>query len=291
MIIDKNIEIKINAKTFKHYKKLGYNFSKVGEKIKINVEHLPSNSHEKILCSCDICGFETHITIGNYNKYIRKDPDKKYTCKKCNLNKRKQSCLKKYGTEFASQNTKIKDKVKQTMLDKGIEFFWCRKEEYKNRIKELYGLEHISKCDEIKEKKIQTCLKNHGVKFPSQNIEIHEKQQKSSHCLKYHSSGLYYRGSYEKHFIDFCNQKNIQIENIKDGIKYTYQNKERIYFPDFYYKPLNLIIEIKSNYTYLCELENNLIKKEAVINNGFSFIFVINKDYNDFENLTSRQNC
>lgn len=314
MIIDKNIEIKINAKTFKHYKKLGYNFSKVGEKIKINVQHLPLNSHEKILCSCDICGFETYITIGNYNKYIRKDPDNKYTCKKCNLNKRKQSCLKKYGTEFASQNSEIKNKVKQTMSDKGIKFFWCRGEEFKNRILELYGVTHISKNNKIKEKKIQTCLENHGVKYPSQNrkikekqeqtclenygvrypsqnFEIHQKQQKSAHTLKHHSSGLFYRGTYEKDFIDYCTLNNIQIKNVNNGIKYTFQNEDKIYFPDFYYESLNLIIEIKSNYTYECELENNLIKKEATINSGFNFIFIINKDYEEFQRLINSQNC
>jgi hypothetical protein len=314
MIIDKETEIIINAKTFKHYKKHGYVFLKVRDTIRIKVEHLTLNSHHKILCSCDCCGFETLITFGNYNKYIKKDLDNKYTCKKCNIVKRKNSCLKKYGTEFSSQNNDIKKKVKQTMLDRNIKFFWCRGDEIKNRIFELYGVTHISKDNDIKKKKVetclknygveypsqnrkikekqeQTCLKNYGVKYPSQNYKIHEKQQKSAHSLKYHSSGLFYRGTYEKDFIDFCILNNIQIKNVKKGIKYIFKNKDKIYFPDFYYEPLNLIIEIKSSYTYECELENNIIKKEAVINNGLNFIFIINKNYEDFQQFIYQNHC
>jgi hypothetical protein len=266
-------------------KKYGYVFYKVGDTIKIKVEHLTSNSHHKILCSCDYCGFETLITFGNYNKYIKRDLDNKYTCKKCNIVKRKNSCLLKYGTEFSSQNNDIKKKVKQTMSDRNIKFFWCRGEEYENRIFELYGVTHISKDNDIKKKKVETCLKNYGVEYPSQNYKIYEKQQKSAYSLKYHPSGLSYRGTYEKDFINFCILNNIQIENINKGIKYTFINKDKIYFPDFYYEPLNLIIEIKSSYTYECELDNNITKKEAVINNGFNFIFIINKNYEDFQQL------
>jgi len=42
-----------------------------------------------------------------------------------------------------------------------------------------------------------------------------------------------------------------------------------------------LIVEIKSSYTYELEKEKNEAKKEATINNGFNFIFVINKDYSE----------
>ena len=34
--------------------------------------------------------------------------------------------------------------------------------------------------------------------------------------------------------------------------------------------------------TYECEKEQNEAKKEATINNGFNFIFIINKDYSEF---------
>ena len=67
-------------------------------------------------------------------------------------------------------------------------------------------------------------------------------------------------------------------------IKYFFNGRNRKYFPDFYYQNLNLIIEIKSTYTYEIEKEQNEAKKKAAIDNGFNFIFVIDKKYDDFLN-------
>jgi len=68
-------------------------------------------------------------------------------------------------------------------------------------------------------------------------------------------------------------------------IPYLYENKNKYYHPDFYYKHLNLIIEIKSNYTYNKELNKNLSKRKSCIEKGYKFIFIIDKKYNEFEKL------
>ena len=52
-----------------------------------------------------------------------------------------------------------------------------------------------------------------------------------------------------------------------------------MYFPDFYYKEKNLIIEIKSTYYYNKYLNKNLAKQEACISQGYNFIFIIDNDY------------
>jgi len=54
------------------------------------------------------------------------------------------------------------------------------------------------------------------------------------------------------------------------------------YFPDFFIKELNLVIEIKSHYTYDIEKEQNEAKKEATVNSGFRFEFVVDKNYQFF---------
>ena len=56
------------------------------------------------------------------------------------LNKYKQTCLEKYGVEYAQQSNKVKDKAKQTCLEK-------------------YGVEHYTN----REKSKQTCLEKYGV--------------------------------------------------------------------------------------------------------------------------------
>lgn len=265
MILTKEVEILSNPKHYKYYKNLGYNPIIVGHnkgnKFNVKVEHLALNSHQKILCSCDICGKEKYVKYLNYNKYLSTDPNHEYTCEKCNYEKRKS---KIYKSENVSQCKDIKEKKVNTMLNNGKELFWCRKEEHKEKIKEIYGVEYIS-----------------------QNMEIHLKQQNG--YITKHYNGLYYRGTYEKNFIDFCLKNNIKIDNFKHSIKYKYQGKEKKYFPDFYYEPLNLIIEIKSNYTYEIEKDKNESKRLGSIRNGFNFIFIIDKEYDEFERTIKNQ--
>lgn len=86
-------------------------------------------------------------------------------------------------------------------------------------------------------------------------------------------------------FLDFCYNNNIIVENIKKGIPYFYKNKKRYYFPDFYLPTKDIIIEIKSQYTYNKELDKNLSKKQACISLGHNFIFIIDKDYEEFNSL------
>jgi len=62
-------------------------------------------------------------------------------------------------------------------------------------------------------------------------------------------------------------------------------NKKHKYYPDFYIKDINKIIEVKSVYTYEIELSKNLLKEKACKDKGLKFDFVIisKKDYNDWK--------
>jgi very-short-patch-repair endonuclease len=57
-----------------------------------------------------------------------------------------------------------------------------------------------------------------------------------------------------------------------------------IYFPDFYIEKLNLIIEIKSEYYYYLNLEKNIAKEKACLEQGYKYILIIDKNYKEFEN-------
>jgi hypothetical protein len=50
----------------------------------------------------------------------------------------------------------------------------------------------------------------------------------------------------------------------------------------------NLIIEIKSDYTFNKELKKNLSKQKACLDQGYDFIFIVNKDYTEFEKLLNQ---
>lgn len=51
--------------------------------------------------------------------------------------------------------------------------------------------------------------------------------------------------------------------------------KKHRYYPDFYLKEENKIIEVKSEYTYDMALEVNLLKEQCVKNSGIDFEFKI----------------
>jgi len=119
-----------------------------------------------------------------------------------------------------------------------------------------------------------------------QNENIFIKNQKSRYQLKHHEeTGLSYRGTYEKDFLDYCFNNNIPIEKGK-RIRYNYyDDKEHYYFSDFYYEPKNLIIEIKSDWTYNKYLYINLIKEKSCIDSGYDYLFIINKNYIKFNEI------
>ena len=71
--------------------------------------------------------------------------------------------------------------------------------------------------------------------------------------------------------------ENKDIENHIGKIKYNHhiKAKDSRYYPDFYIKSENCIIEVKSEYTYKQNKEINELKKSACLNLGFNFKFMI----------------
>ena len=142
-----------------------------------------------------------------------------------------------------------------------------------------YGVKYGTQSKEIKEKTIQTCLKRYGVESVNQDPEIHEKQQKAAFKAKnYKNTNLYYRGSYELDFLEKFYNKYLDIQN-GPPIKYKLNNKFRIYFSDFYIPSLNLIIEIKSLYYYKKFKNQCTQKAHATIAKGFKYLMILEKNY------------
>jgi len=203
MILDKTIKIKVNGKMVKKYKELGFDVKQY-DIIDLPIEHLSKYSHQKVMCACDICGEKKEIKYNNYCGYIKRDSNNQYTCKICNLDKRKKTCKEKYGVEFVAKLESSKEKAKETMIENRTVKFFCNpkfkekmielygvdnpsnsellKEKRVNTYLERYGVENPSYFEIFKEKKINTCLKNYGVEYPAQSKEI--KIKKENTCLK-----------------------------------------------------------------------------------------------------------
>lgn len=65
---------------------------------------------------------------------------------------------------------------------------------------------------------------------------------------------------------------------LKIKCNYTQSSKNHRYIPDFYIEKVNLVIEVKSNYTYIYANPN---KRKSVQEKGINFVYAI------FDNQTN----
>lgn len=211
----------------------------------------------------------------------------------------KQTRKEKYGSEYYLGTEECLDKTRKHNLKKYEVEYYLQTEEFKIKSKETcikkYNTIYYLQSSDYKIKNRNTSLLKYNVEHPTQDKNIHDKQQLSGLKLKYYkNTNLYYRGSYEYKFLELCESLKI-LNNIRNGpnIKYIFDDKNKIYFSDFYYKPLNLVIEIKSWWTYYGNNINyffnkNQAKKKYSIKNGYDFMFIIDNDFNDLINKLNK---
>jgi hypothetical protein len=201
--------------------------------------------------------------------------------------KKIETCLKNLGVEHPTQSEKTISKIRENNLEKYGTDWYTKTEEYLEKVKisnnEKYGTDWYMNTDEFIEKSKVTNLEKYGTEFPTQNMLVFNKQQKAGFSLNEYNN-LRYRGSYELDFIKYCEEKSILIEN-GPTIKFTHDNKNKVYFSDFYIPEYNLIVEIKSSYYYNLYIDLNVIKMNESIKNGYDFIFLIDKDYTKINEL------
>jgi hypothetical protein len=123
-----------------------------------------------------------------------------------------------------------------------------------------YGVKNGFQLDSVKEKSKSTLLKTHGVENPqfSNSIKCKWKNYtllsgKNVKCQGYEPFGL------NLLLTEYNETEIINDRVLIPKIKYIENQKERIHCPDFYIKSDNLLIDVKSIYTY------NLHKKKYVI--------------------------
>jgi hypothetical protein len=223
----------------------------------------------------------------------RQTCEEKYGCSYAIQNKEVQekrinTCLERYNVEHTFQSEMIREKGKQTCLERlGVENA-SQSEEVQNKKKQTWlknlQVDHPWKSELVREKCCETNLKNLGVKHPLQNIEIFKKVQDALYNNKNMilPSGLEvtYQG-YENVAITtllgkgYLEEQLVLDRDLIPIIKYEFENKSRVYFPDIFIPHENKIIEVKSTWTYEKDLEQNLAKRQACLDQGYSFEFWI----------------
>jgi hypothetical protein len=129
--------------------------------IEIEIFKLHRTSEYPIQVYCHYClekGLKVIKSI-SCAEYYREN--EKVNCKACSSTVRKETCLKKYGVEFAQQASLVKDKVEQTNIER-------------------YGVKAPAQNKEVFQKMKDTMLNTYGVENAGQSLEIQEKVKKTN---------------------------------------------------------------------------------------------------------------
>lgn len=194
----------------------------------------------------------------------------------------RKSFTEKYGEGVTNPShiKEFRDKANESIFKKhGVRNAGQTENAINSRI-ERYGCENPFSSNEIKDKIKKTNIERYGAEHPLQNREIFDKAMKHrSYTYLASNDKEYVLQGYEK----FAIEKLLKMYNEADiisgrkipSIPYIENDKSRKYFPDFYIKSENLIIEVKSLFIYEREIVRNELKKNASINIGYKFEFWI----------------
>lgn len=201
--------------------------------------------------------------------------------------KRVETYIERFGYENALQHPDVLAARRVTNLERhGVEEVLQSKsiqEQIRNTMIETYGAANPLQCKEIKDRKDNTCEERYGDKDVMHNPEIFEKVVKNSFKRKEYTmpSGnvIVYQG-YENVALDELLKTILEDEIINDIKKmprfmYEFNEKNHRYYPDIYIPSQKRIIEVKSDYTYERQLEQNHSKRDQVIKDGYTFEFWI----------------
>ena len=220
MILSKEVIIKPNNHSVNHYISKGYD-AKCRIALIVKVEDLTNSSNVRIDCKCEKCGSVTNLKYQDYNicisrnnfyvcekckvekiKITKKD---KYGCENysnskkrketmnilygCDvplqnkeiLNKKNDTCIKKYGFKNASENDKVINKIRDSHIElfKNIEYKDNITEKRRETCIEKYGVNSYTKTEEHKRKTEEYCLKKYGYKHFGSVPELILKRRES----------------------------------------------------------------------------------------------------------------
>lgn len=256
---------------------------------------------------CKIC----NTTYKNYNslaKHIshthkeinRKDYYDKYVrimssiCK-CGASKKFRNLQEGYRTYCSikcrsmfhdMKGTNLGKKQNKSVINRRISNTNQKTKEQKRKstMMKRYGVDNPAKLTTFKEKARKTSIKKYGTNWPIQSKSVFEKRPKFGKTWKtvtIDEKEFFVQG-YEDIFLEQHNDFNISIDELIHGKSmcpsFSWkddQNIEHKYYPDFYVPSKNLIIEIKSTWTYEIHLKENKQKFASVINQGYQLMCVI----------------
>jgi len=207
-------------------------------------------------------GFASHLSL-------KENTNKGHLAIQANLAevvaKRKETSIKTSGYDNPSKNPLVKQQKKYTT--------------FKN-----FGVEHNSQSPIIKQKKEINSIAKFGVRNPMQNAEVAEKCMLAGFQYKpytWPSGRVIEIQGVEPHALDDLLKEGYKEEQIITGhtnvpdIRYILDEVSHRYYTDIYIPHENTIIEVKSDYTLLKEIEKNKAKRDTSIESGYEFRWMV----------------
>ena len=159
---------------------------------------------------------------------------------------RKLTCKNKYGYEYIAQIPEVKEKQRNTILEKygvsnvmyNLEIKKKASTNNKNAVINKYGVNNVFQLEVVKEKSKETCIKNFGVKNSSQSEIIQQKIQNTKR--KNHTFNT---SKHEKEIYKLLLQKF-------PNTKYQYKSIVYPFNCDFYIPEKDLYIEYQEHWTH-----------------------------------------
>lgn len=285
LIPNQMIEIKWGRTNSSHYKNLGYEFTKLGDKILVHAEDLLPSSKAIVRVECDDCG---EITTTTYQSYLIsiKSHECKYYCRKCIqkqdfvINKKQTTTYDKYGDKNIFKTDYFKNKSKETNLKKlGVEYP-MQSIAVQNKSKatsDLNGTLLGFKNPETLHKAQLTLSNNGSVMTSSQQIELYNLLLENEYDCQINKPLDVLNLDIE------LNINNILIDIEVDG-RYWHQDVQKDRRRDEFvkskgYKVLRIIIDRK-----LPDLD--IIKSgiNKLINSEHSFYQIVSEDIKNIDN-------
>lgn len=211
-----------------------------------------------------------------------------------------------YCSQECYQDMPLTEETKQK-ISKSIKIMWASSPESKLQMiksnqetnMKRYGVTCTLNVPKFAKKREKTWMIKYGCKNPTQNEQVKQKfieTTKGKTSWKRRKKYKLPSGKYmilqgfepqamDNYILKRWNESDITDEvYVKNGFNFRYieNNKKRLYIPDFYIKPENLIIEVKGRYIYEKTIKNIILKTESVINNGYNFLLLYSSDGKTF---------
>ncbi|ADB04025.1 MutH/Vsr/archaeal HJR-like endonuclease [Marseillevirus marseillevirus] len=259
------------------------------------VEKTKKNNLEKY-------GVDNPMKVEKFREVFKKSlADKTQEQKDETSRKKERTMLERYGNINAMANPDIVKKQQETCEQRHgnkhpirLEKF---KEEYRLSCIQKYGVDNPMKLKETQLKSRETYKAKTGYDHPSQNPEVARKILKSSLRKKEFimpSGSPFICQGFEPLALQLLLDEGIDEQDIlspsEQGIKipYEFQGKSHMYHPDIFVPSLNLLIEVKSDWTFggcggkkKDEAERTLKKLAACREQGYNTrLYVFDKNNN-----------